>query len=506
MKKLSGSLVLLFALLVSAPSHAAPDMEEVLTTFDAYAAKSLQEWGTPGMAVAIVQGDKMVYSRGFGVREIGGQEAVTPETIFQIGSISKSFTASLVGQLVDEKKVGWTDRVIDTVPEFQMYDGWVTREFTVEDLMSQRSGMAPYAGDFLAFMGRSRDEMMEAIRRARPISSVRTQFAYVNNLWLVAAKLVETETGKTWEQNIEERIFEPLGMTSSTTDMEGLYGAPNHASPHQRDQRGLMPIHSSTPFAGWVYHYGPAGGINSNVIDMAQYARMQLHGSVDGKTVLSEKTVSYLHTPHILAANAKAFPAKSIGEVGMMSYCLGFIRQEVTPQPIVWHNGGTSGCKAVLGLFPDSDAAIVVLTNFGDTELPEALMYKLYDLILERPEQDYSANFLASHIARRPPAPVRPKQAAAPLPLSDYAGAYQNTTYGKLVVTPQGKGLKVMLGDIPMTFEPWYRDTFSFMNPAGPGDPPSFATFQVSESGEVESLKVDFLFDPPGGLFTRVKP
>jgi CubicO group peptidase (beta-lactamase class C family) len=503
---MKNSLILAFVslvLLVPGPVVAEPDFEAILPTFEAYAEKARQEWGTPGMAVAIVAGDRIVYSRGFGQREAGGLP-VTPETIFQIGSISKSFTASLVGQLVDEEKLSWTERVVDRLPDFQMYDPWVTREFTVEDTMSQRSGMAPYAGDFLAFMGRSREEMMEAIRRARPISSARTQFAYVNNLWLVAARLVETCTGKSWESNVQERIFEPLNMTASTTGLEAFYDAPNHATPHQRGARGAVALPESWPFAAWVYNYGPAGGINSNVLDMARYARMQLSGAVDGRVILSKTALDHLHSPHIFVANTPAFPAESVPEVGLMSYCLGFIRQEPIPQPILWHNGGTSGCKSVLGLFPHSEVAIVVLTNFADTELPEALMYKLYDLILERPEQDYSANFLATHKAKIPPRPVRPLQPAPHLPLKAYAGTYLNETYGRLTVSVDGDGLKALLGqDIAMRLEPWNRDTFVFRSPINPEDEPEFASFQLDRDGLVISVSLDFLQDPPGGAFTR---
>jgi CubicO group peptidase (beta-lactamase class C family) len=504
MKKTLLALALSVSLL--SPALAAPDIPDLVAEFEPYAQKSLKEWGAPGMAVAILVGGQVVYSKGFGVGEEGGH-AITPETVFQIGSISKSFTSALVGQLVDEGKLHWSDPVVDAFPEFQMYDPWVTREFTVEDTMSQRSGMAPYAGDFLAFLGRSRDEIIAAIRHIKPVSSVRSQFAYVNNMWLVAAKVIEAKGGKSWEEAVQQSLFQPLGMTRSSTGMEGLYGDANHATPHLREGRSATPLRQSWPFAGWVYTYGPAGGINSTVLDMARYAEMQLEGGVDGKTLLSEQTLQKLHSPHIYIGGTRKSPAKDVSQVAPASYCLGWLRQELSPQPLVWHNGGTSGSKSVIGLLPESDAAIVVLTNLGDTELPEALMYRFYDLYLERPEQDYSANFLKARQEAVASRPERPKNAAPAQALSAYSGTYRNDVYGRVEVHPEGKGLRAVLEpNVVMRMRPWNRDTFVFDDFINPADPPQFATFRFDNDGRVEALQIDPLMDSPGGLFLRVRP
>ena len=507
MKRLVGSLLLLGALASPTFAHPNPDLPHLLTTFESYVEKSRQEWETPGVAVALVVGDKVVYSKGFGVRKAGGKEPVTPETIFQIGSISKSFTSAMMAQLVDEHKLKWTDHVIDSFPDFRMFDPWVTREFTVEDTMSQRSGMPAYAGDYLAFMGRNRDEILAAMRHIEPVSSFRTQFAYVNNLWLAAAKVIEKQTGKTWEDNVRLRLFQPLGMTSTTTGLDALYSAPNHAFPHVQGRSGVTPLGQDWPFAKWVYTYGPAGGINSNVLDMARYARAQLHGSLDGKTILSPASLDRLHAPHIYAGGNPKNPASTIPEVGTLSYCMGWLRQQSMPAPIVWHNGGTSGCKAVVGLVPDSDIAIVVLSNLGGTELPEALMYKFYDLYLGRPDHDYSASFLKSQKAHKPASPVRPNPALPPLPLSRYVGTYLNPTYGNARVEVVGDGLKLTVGGaLSAQGSPWNRDTFSFEDFASPTEPPQLVTFRLDANGSVTALELPSMGDSQGGIFRRTEP
>lgn len=485
------------------PVQARPDIDSLMEKFEPYAEKSRQDWGTPGMAISVVVGDQMVYSKGFGVRELGGKDPVTPETVFQVGSISKSFTVTLMGLLVDEGKVHWTDPVIESFPSFQMYDPWVTRNATIEDTMSQRSGMAPYAGDLLAQLGESRETIIESLRYIKPITSFRSQFAYVNNIWLVAAKVIETNTGKTWEENLGQRIFQPLGMTHSSAGFEEFYAEANRATPHLRGATGPRPETKNDPFADWVYTYGPTGGVNSNVLDMARYAAMQLHG----KPLLSQAALDHMHSPHVTIGGSTQTPATGPGNVAPASYCLGWLRQDRLPQPLLWHNGGTSGSKAVIGLIPDSDVAIVVLTNFSDSELPEALMYKFYDLYLDRPEQDYSSNFLKAHLAAQPTTPKRPTKAAPPMALNSYAGTYHQEVYGKLEVRVEGDGLRAILPPrLDMKLKPWNRDTFLLVDPRDPYGAPLFATFYPDEQGQVNSLKLDLLFESPGGMFLRAAP
>ena len=498
--------VLLATLAVA--SSAQPKSEEelrlMLQNFESYAEKSRREWQTPGMAVALVLDNRVVYSRGFGVRRAGGNEPVTPETIFQIGSISKSFTAGLVAQLVDEKKLNWNDPITDAFPDFRLFDPWVTRQFTVEDSMAQRSGMPAYAGDLLAFMGCDREQILAAMRHIQPVSSFRSQFGYVNNLWLAAARVIEKHRGEGWEACVRGRIFEPLGMAHSSTGAQALYSAPNHADPHLPGSPAPLALGPQWPYTQWVYTYGPAGGINSNVLDMARYARAQLSGGLEGKSLWSRASLERMHTPHVYAGGEPRQPAENLAQVGRMSYCLGWIRQEMNPLPLVWHNGGTSGCKAVVGLVPDHNMAIVVLSNLGGTELPEALMYRFYDLALGRPQQDYSAQFLKTSKARQQGGPKRPASPQPPLALHNYAGSYFNPCYGELKIRVGEGQLLAQLGkNMRFSCQPWNRDTFRFDDFVNPADPPQFLTFQLSPEGKVTAVEVPSLGDASNGLFEK---
>ena len=172
-------------------------LQKILGEFTEYAEQARRQWEVPGMAIAVVQDGKVVFAKGFGVKHAGGNDPVDEQTLFQIGSTSKAFTAALVAMLVDEKKVGWQDKVINHLPGFKMYDPWVTREFQVEDLMAQRSGLPGSAGDTQAVLGFPREHLLRSLARFKPVTSFRSSYAYQNGLFLAAGALVEQKTGKT---------------------------------------------------------------------------------------------------------------------------------------------------------------------------------------------------------------------------------------------------------------------------------------------------------------------
>ena len=225
-------------------------LKKILADFEKYAQQAQKDWQVPGMAIAIVQDDKVIFAKGFGVKKAGGNDKVDQHTIFQIGSTSKAFTAALVAMMVDEKQFAWQDRVVDRLDQFQMFDPWVTREFRVADLMAQHSGLPPYAGDGQAFMGFDRAHIIHSLRYLKPATSFRSQYAYQNSFFLVAAALVEKYTGKSWEDNLKARIFEPLGMSATTAGLEGFQQAKNVTFLHQKtgDKVEAIP-------ADWPYHH-----------------------------------------------------------------------------------------------------------------------------------------------------------------------------------------------------------------------------------------------------------
>ena len=487
-----------------------PALTEVLAKFDTYAESSRQRWGVPGMAIAVVQGDNVVWSKGYGVRVQGEAATVEASTVFQIGSISKSFTATVMGMLVDEGKVRFEDRVVDRYPAFQVYDPWVTREFMIWDLMAQHSGMAPYAGDSAVSLGFTRQEILRGLRHLKPVSSFRSEFAYVNNLWLAVAAVEETLTGHTWEDLVADRLFTPLGMRSATTNLGGLLKGPNVALPHVLVDGKPTPTRADYPDVGFVYTYAPAGGINANALDMAAYVTAHLNrGSYKGKALLKPETARWLHDPKtIMAFKGPANVQRGAAALGPMFYCQGWLRQLLSPTPLVWHNGGTPGSKAVVGFTPEGDLGVVVLSNLENTGLPEALMYYLYDLYYGRPVQDYAGMFLADAKALAAPTSTPPATPAPARGLSAYAGSYENPYFGPLTVEPQDSSLLIRVGQRQtlVRTKHWDGDTFAIALP-GYGDrnyTDGFVSFQFGQGERATDLRFIRAFDDADdGRFTR---
>jgi CubicO group peptidase (beta-lactamase class C family) len=488
-----------YAVEKSSPQEKPEDLQKILAAFEKYAEEARKAWQVPGMAIAVVQGDKVVYAKGFGVKELGKADPVNEETLFQIGSTSKAFTAALVGMMVEEKKFGWQDQVVELFPDFQMYDPWVTRQFLVEDVMAQRSGLLSHVGDLQTILGFDRQHIIRTLRYFKPVSSFRSQFAYQNGLFLVAAALIEKYSGKSWEENVQERIFTPLGMSASSTDFQTLRQAKNKATGHVINKDGKVEV---LPW-DWPYHQapyicGPAGGINSNVLDMGKWLRLQLgQGKFGGKLLLSEKNLEFIQTPKIMAG----------ARWGLRHfYCEAWMYTPRCPYPLIWHNGGTQGNKTMVAFAPEAGVGLVVLSNLV-TELPEALALAFYDLYFHQPPRDWSGKMLQEfqEAEKKGKLPPRPASAAPPLPLKNYVGTYANPVYGKLVITVDQDNLVGTLGpkQVKISFRSWDRDNFIYTVPeVDQGKAPGGTAFRIGADGRAHSL---FLDVDGGTEFKRVE-
>ena len=491
-----------------------PDkLKTILADFEQYAENTRKSWGVPGLAAAIVIEGELVLAKGFGVKEVGGDDAVDVNTIFQIGSASKAFTVALSAMMVDEGKFEWTDRVVDHLSDFMMSDPWVTREFLVEDLMAQHSGLPAYAGDFQVLAGFDRSHIIQSLRYLKPISSFRSRFAYVNNLFLVAASLVEKQTGQSWEDDIQSRLFEPLGMSESTTGLKAFKETVNLGLPHARFDGQVVALDKDWPFQHWVYTYGPAGGINSNVLDMAQWLRLHLgQGVFDGSRLISAKNMDFVHTPKTIVA---------VGEKGLQMsaarplmghsafYAQGWIYVYDRPYDIIWHNGGTTGCKSVVAFVPQAGIGIVVLSNLGGTLAPEVLAQWFFDRCFGAEEKDWNQVALEASKESSQEAAAKASEPSDPsspaLDWSAYTGAYRNDAYGEVEVSSDQKGLVLTIGPdrVKIYLEHLVRDTFRCNIPNLPIEELQ-ARFQVSALGIAETLSVEGMNDAGDGLFHRL--
>jgi CubicO group peptidase (beta-lactamase class C family)/rhodanese-related sulfurtransferase len=496
----------------SAPSQAGAKekesarLEKVLGDFEKYAVKAMADWRVPGMAVAIVRGDDVVYQKAFGVKTLGKEDPVTEDTVFQIGSASKAFTSALTAILVDEGKLKWDDKVLSRLDDFKMYDPWVTGQFTVTDLMAQRSGMPPQAVDSLVMTGFGRDRVIESLQYVKPATSFRSAYAYQNNLWLVAAKIAEKITGDTWEDNIRRRILGPLGMSSSSTDMRSFTQGADTASLHRDVDGKVVAIPMDWKYMDWTYVYGPAGGINSNIKDMSKWLRMQARGGVfKGKRLIKEESSAFMHAPKTPIAGS-ADPCQY--------YCLGWVHREASPYPITWHNGGTSGSKTMVAFVTPGASrpavGIAVLSNLIETQLPESLAWRFFDLYFGNPKRDWSGEALETakkaagkEEAARPEKPAVPEPALA---LDRYAGDYKNDIYGTVSVDKAEQGLTMTIGPKKVRIEMSHWDGNKFMGswkyfPVK--EDIGFITFDAGKDGAVTGMTADVFNGDGCGTFKR---
>jgi CubicO group peptidase (beta-lactamase class C family) len=421
---------------------------------DAYVARAMQAFGAPGLSLAIVANGKTLIAKGYGVRSIATRAPVTADTDFPIGSETKAFTSAALAILVDEGKLKWSDRVVDKLPGFKMYDPYATAHMTIRDLLTHRSGLGLGEGDLLIIPNttRSRADVVHALRYLKPRTGFREVFAYDNILYIVAGQLVQAVSGESWERFIEQRLFRPLGMSDSRTNYER--DAPNFVALHARTDgpiRGMgherILEHPLDPRAA-----APCGGINASATDMAKWMAMwQEQGKLaDGQRLLSAAAVRELWNP-VVVVPADAFGAVSalLPEPAFQDYALGWFVEDDGGHTVVEHDGAVFGALASLYFIPDRHVAFSVAINSEDGGARRAVVDYLLAYYLGEPQRDWIGRLqrirrqligrTLTALKHLPPQ-YQPNDRSS-LPLADYAGTYTDPWYGPMTVSrrPGGK-------------------------------------------------------------------
>ena len=471
-------------------------------SLDVYIENGMKAFDLPGLAMGIVVGDKLVYAKGFGINRKGGA-AVDSETVFQIGSTTKAFLAATMAVAVDKGKFAWDDRIVDLYPEFQLKDPWVTREFRMFDIISQRSGLPPYANDSYGILGANETQKIQSLRHVEPESSFRSKFSYTNITHLVAQRIVaRLMDAPDWQTVLAQEIFEPLGMTKSSTSLEAIEASINHAVGYDWSPSGVREV----PFTRQMpYDFGGAGAINSTVIDLGKWVRLQLaDGAFEGRTIVSAESLAATRTPRIAITDR-------------VSYAMGWVLQSTPNGNVTFHNGSTLGFGSYVGMALDHDVGVIVLTNSKNVGLPDAIGAWTLDKLLGNPEVDYAAVKLKEAKAadgsdRRKF--DRPADASASISFDPLAGAYANSVFGDATVKVNEGTLSILLTTIGTTLRlsPWSGDVFAVtVLPDGGRQalaenigraPIGFAHFQINSSGRMDSFNLT-LAGKDEYLFTR---
>jgi CubicO group peptidase (beta-lactamase class C family) len=498
-----------------APSTASAPPEVLDAGFDAYVAKARDDWRVPGLAISVVKDGRVVFAKGYGVRELGRNDPVDEHTIFAIGSTTKAMTAALVGMLVDEGKLQWDDPVTKHLPWFQLKDPYVTRELTVRDLLTHRAGLGN--ADFLWYgQDNSPQDILRRIRLADPAYSLRSGFIYQNIMYAVAGAVVEAAGGKPWEQAIQTRIFDPLGMRDTIPTIS--HGQrQNMASPHLLVRGKVRVIENAS-----VDSVAPAGSVWSSVSDMAKWMQFLLDGGrvggPNGKRLLSEKTAAELFKPQTIAPQ-EIYPTWQLVKPHWMTYGLGWFQQDYQGRAVDFHTGSIDGMVAIHGLIRDEKLGVYALANLNNAEVRHALMYTVFDRYGGRRERDWSADLLKLYAdlekteeANRQKQEAQRVSGTSPsLALEKYAGTYSDPLHGEVQVQAEVqvvldgdqdtagkvKRLRIRYGaGLTGTLEHWHYNTFR-VNWAADWRQPSLASFILDAQGQPATL--EFV----GARFTR---
>ncbi len=462
---------------------------------DAYVQAALKTWNVPGVAVGIVRHDSVIYLQGYGVRTVGTRDPVDDRTIFAIGSCTKAFTAAGMAMLVDQGKVHWDDPVTKYLPGFQVADPYVTRELTLRDLLSHRTGID--RAEFLWYRsGLDRDEILRRVHLLHQKASLRAQFTYNNIMYLVVGQALAAASGMSWDDFIQHRILDPLGMQSTTLTIRGLDHEADVSSPH-RTTHGVVRV---VPWDD-IDNMAPAGAINSNVRDMAQWVRLQLHhGTLGDKKLVSAAALDETHRPQTLVPVGP--PSPDSPTIHFLSYGMGWAVHDYAGHVALEHTGGIDGFLAHVALLPDDDFGVVILSNDETSPIYGAIADWLLDRQIKAPTRDWSTDMhraYAKALAQQDSAEAREtsKRVAGTqptLPLERYTGTYADSMYGvatvqldngKLTFTRAG-----MIGDL----EHWNYDTFRATWRAGIVDH-TLLTFEINATGNVAGINLDLAGD-----------
>jgi len=472
---------------------------------DAIAQRLMARTGVPGMSIAVVHADRLVYAKGFGVRSTATNAPVDADTVFQLASVSKPLGASVVARAVGRRVVAWDDLVTEHLPWFKLRNPSTTRQLTIADLYAHRSGLPDHAGDLLEDLGYDRTQILRRLRYL-PLTPIRSRYAYTNFGMTAAAQAVADAARTSWPALSERLIYRPLGMRSTSSRYADFARSPNHAELHVQVDGTWQPRFQRDADA-----QSPAGGASSSATDMARWMRMELaEGRFDGRPIVPAAALLATFTPHI--ATAPVVPAAAARP---SFYGLGMdLGTDQTGRVRLSHSGAFAlGAATTVWMVPDLELGIVVLSNGAPIGMVESVAQEFLDLAEQgRVTRDWFAAYaplfadlLADHgtLAGRP----RPAQPAPARAARAYAGRYgHNPYYGPVRVSARRGRLALHLGAggrTTLRLRHWSGDTFTTVPPGENGGSISAVRFSRPRAGRPTTLTIEYLDAEGLGRFRR---
>ena len=475
-------------------------VEDELEGLDAFIELAMEQYNVPGASVVVVKDGEVVYLKGFGVRTVGTKDKVDGDTVFQLASVTKTFTAASVASMVDRGKLGFDEEVIKVIPDFALMDPYSTRYTTARDLLAHRTGLPAFTGDIFDNLGYSREEVIRRVRYFTPACSFREEANYSNIGYFLAGQEAAYAADSSWEDVVRENIIKPLGLkhTGFTYEMDK---EKNLASPHAivDGETKVIPPNQQRVLA-------PAGAMTSSASDLARYLIMHLdQGKFRGKTILSQESVEQLFTPAIVDKATFAELPPITADNGF-SYGLAWGIYYWHNHKILEKGGALDGYRSVVVLVPDIKLGIAVLANMNLTVFPEAVRayvleqylgeadYDMQEAIMERSKKMDEMIGLDSTVKPENPRPPSKD-------LDAYTGTYENDLYGSFSVIRDGDNLKVEAGPAKYTGTLTHvnYDTFYLKWPVFISSPDE-VTFVIDAEGNVTEY-----IDSALGRFKKMK-
>lgn len=486
---------LLLVSLVLALVHLASAQSADTAKIDALAEAALHAWNAPGIAVAIVRDNQVLLAKGYGLKERGKPDPVTPRTVFAIGSATKAFTTAAMAMLVDEGKMSWDDPVRKHIEFFRLSDPLASDQVTLRDLASHRTGLS--RNDLLWYGSPwSQEEILRRIGFVKLTRPFRSAWQYQNIMFSAAGYAVGRASGGTWQDFMQRRIFDPLGMTSASLTTGVAERAPDRATPHRKGTNNAVAV---IPWRN-LDNIAPAGAINASAEDLTPWVRLQLNGGVfDHNHLISDRNVTEMHTPQTAMRPEDAGRNWNPDTV-QSSYGLGWFIHDYRGLHLVSHGGAIDGFRANITLLPREKLGIVVLSNLDSDNLPEALRWSILDLLHGFPARDWNAMLIGhaeeeTQTARAAAKERAARRVAGTKPSHDltaYAGTYHDAGYGDVRISVENGALMLAWSSFRSPLDHYHYDTFDAKAERLNG---SQAVFRLNAAGEVSELNllgVDF--------------
>ena len=466
-----------------------PEVSSRLAGFEEFVQNIIKEWKIQGLAMAIVKDGEVIFSKGFGLRDVANGLEVTPHTLFPIASCTKAFTTAAMAILVDDGKLDWDTPVRHYLPNFKLYDPFMTDRMTPRDLVSHRSGLPRH--DLMWYnSSASRQELFDRLQYLEPTKDFRAVWQYQNLMFMTAGYLVGQVAGQSWEEFVQKRIFDVLGMKSSNFSIETtIQEAVDYAHPYREVGDEVKEI----AFYAAQGAIAPAGAIVSNVEHMSKWVMLHLNkGKVGDRQVISESQMVQLHTPQMVIPGAEVYK-----EVPYTSYALGWFVQPYRGYSMLHHGGNIDGFSSLTSFLPDENIGMVVFTNLNHSPVPVILTYNAAERLLGLNEVPWSERSMKLYDEMKEAEKKGKEKSGTDAvpntkpshPLEAYTGDYAHPGYGTISIKRDGDQLKAIFNHMEMPLKHYHYDIFEM----------AIERFELS-------FKVSFIANVKGDVDTLVAP